>query len=596
MTTLSLGIQQGIVLFVTLAVVTLLFFEKIRPALVFFGAVLLFLLSGIIGTGDFLKALANESIISIFLLIFITAGLKEHFNIIGALDKLLGKTSSPRTFLLRMTSGVAALSAFLNNTPIVALFMPYAYQWARKNNTAPSKLLIPLSYAAIIGGMITVIGTSTNLVLNGLIISKNATPLGLLDFLIPGLMVSVGGVLFMYFWGYKLLPNHIDVLKSVSKQSREYLVETVVPISSSLIGKSIAEANLRNLTGIYLFEIVRRGKVLTPVEPTEVISAEDSLFFAGETEHIMHLLARDSELELPTPANGKSVNGRGHNLVEAVIPVNSELVGRTLKQIGFRENFDAAVVAIHRNGEKLRGKIGEIEMQAGDLMLISTGRNFQQLLSSRPALYLVSIISRTSESKPAARRGFWIVIALTIGAMLTGIINLFLGLLVITGYMMVAKLLTVSEIKKQLDIDLLIILIASLTFSTAIIDTGAAELVAGKFIPAFSAFGNFGIIAGLYLVTLLLTTFVTHVAAVSIVFPIAYALGSSVPGISMTALFVAIAFAASASFHAPFSYQTNLMVYGPGGYKFKDFLRVGLPFTLFYSILTLTFIAFYYKM
>lgn len=588
------NIQQIIVLIITIVLVTLLFFEKIRPSFIFFSAVLIFLLTGIVDTKGFLASLANESILSIFLLIFITAGLRAHFNIIGWLDKLFGKTDNPRSFMLRMSAGVVGLSAFLNNTPIVALLMPYVYQWSKKHQVSPSKFLIPLSYAAIIGGMITVIGTSTNLVLNGLIQSKNAMPLGILDYLYPGLLVSIAGILFLYFWGLKLLPDNTDLLKSASKLSREYLVETKVHSESTIIGKSITEANLRNLTGIYLSEIVRNHQSITPVHPDEMIQAGDSLFFAGETENIIELLERENELTLFKPA-GHEGSGRKHNILEAVIPVNSDLIGTTLKNLQFRENYDAAVVAIHRNGEKLRGKIGELVMQAGDLLMISAGRNFKQHLNARPNLYLVSVLAHTEETKPFVKKGFGLVVLAAIIGMILGFLNLFLALVIITAYMVALKLLSIAEIKKQLDIDLLIILVASLTFSKAIIDSGTAEWLAGSFISVFEGLGNKGILIGLYLITLILTSFITHVAAVSIVFPIAYALGTTLPGINMAALFITIAFAASASFHAPFSYQTNLMVYGPGGYRFRDFLKIGLPFTLLYSIIAVLFIIIYYQ-
>ena len=590
---LSLPIQQGIVIGVTLLLVILLVLEKTRPSYLFFVAVLIFLLTGIIKTNDFLNAMSNEAILSIFLLIFITAGLREHFNLAKVLDKIFGKTNNPRSFIVRMTSGVATMSSILNNTPIVALLMPYVYQWSAKNNIAPSKLLIPLSYAAIIGGMITVIGTSTNLVLNGLIISKGAQPLLFFDFLIPGLLVSIGGILFMYLFGLRLLPDRRDRLKEAS-HSREYLVQIKVLSNSKLIGKSVTEANLRNLKGIYLFEIVRETTSITPIDPEEVLQAHDILFFAGDTHNVVELLAREEGLAVPTTDDTKDERN-GHNLIEAVIPFNSELVNRTLKEIEFRENYDAAVVAVHRNGEKLRGKIGEIILQAGDLLLISAGHNFHNLLKSKPTLYLLSVLSNTKASSSLARKGFGVVVAFLIGMMAFGQLSLFISLLLLISYMTATKLFNLTVLKKELDIDLAIILVTSLTFSVAIIDSGTADLIAQHFITTFQRFGNLGILIGLYLITLLMTTFVTNVAAVSIVFPIAYALGSSMPGVDMAALFLAIAFAASASFHAPFSYQTNLMVFGPGDYKYTDFLRIGIPFTLLYSIIALVFIALYYN-
>src|SRR5690625_4902872 len=217
--------QHIIVIAVTLGLMGLLLIEKIKPAYIFFGAVLIFLLSGIISTDDFLDALSNESILSIFLLIFITYGIRTNFNILGWMDKLFGGAKTGRGFILRMSSSVSFFSSFLNNTPIVALFLPYVYQWSKKRKISPSKLLIPLSYAAMAGGMITVIGTSTNLILKGLIESKGETAPGFLDYLLPGLIITTGTILYLVTIGYSILPKKEDLLKSASKKQRKYLVE-----------------------------------------------------------------------------------------------------------------------------------------------------------------------------------------------------------------------------------------------------------------------------------------------------------------------------------------------------------------------------------
>ncbi|QCR20968.1 SLC13 family permease [Pontibacter sp. SGAir0037] len=591
MLALSPGIQQWVVLLVTFLVVALLLVDKYRPSFVFGGAILVLLLSGIIHTNDFLASVANESIITIFLLIFITTGIKENFNLVGWLDKIFGKTTNGRTFMFKMTTAVATVSSVMNNTPIVALMIPYVYQWAKKHEIAPSKLLIPLSFAAIVGGMITVIGTSTNLVLNGFILSKNDQALAYTDFLYLGLLVTAAGLLFLYFVGYRLLPSRTDAIEEFALQAREYLVETKVRPSSKFAGKTVAEANLRNLKGLYLFEIVRNGSIISPVSPRETLCVEDKLFFAGDTENIVELVKAGNGLELH--ANHGS-NG-SVNLLETVVPANSTLIGHTLKGVGFRESYDAAAVAIHRNGEKLRGKIGEIVIKAGDMLLISAGENFERIVQENNNLYLVSVLAKT-EDQPAWKKNVFISsMALTVLAIASGFISLFLGLLVIVSVLLWLELLTLSDLQKNLDFELLLILVCSLTFSKALIESGTAKLVADSFIPVFDQWGDRGLLLGMFLITVLLTTFVTNVAAISIVFPVVYALchGANLP---TTPFYVAIAFAASASFLSPFGYQTNLMVYGPGGYKFKDFIKVGLPITIIYSVICIIFIVWYYNL
>lgn len=244
---LPIHIQQYFVLGLTVILLFLLFFEKIKPLVIFFSVVLLFLLFKIISTKDVTAALANESIVIIFLLIFVTSGLKNHFNVFKHIDRIFGNSKTVSSFNLKMTTSVALLSSLLNNTPIVAFFMPYVYEWSKKNNIAASKLLIPLSFAAIVGGMITVIGTSTNLVLNGLIQSKNAHPLAFSDYILPGALVTFFGILFIYLFGNILLPNRRNITTELDKNTRDYMIETRVYADSEIINKTITEAHLRNL-------------------------------------------------------------------------------------------------------------------------------------------------------------------------------------------------------------------------------------------------------------------------------------------------------------------------------------------------------------
>lgn len=612
-------IQQIIVSIVTIALMGLLLIEKIKPAYIFFGAVLIFLLTGTISTDDFLKALSNESILSIFLLIFITYGVRTNFNILSWMDKLFGSAKTGRGFVFRMTSVVSLSSSFLNNTPIVALFLPYVYQWSRKRDISPSKLLIPLSFAAMAGGMITVIGTSTNLILKGLVEAEGETPPGALDYLIPGLLVTAGTVLYLATIGYSILPSREELLKKVLKKQREYKIEVKLAEESELIGKTVAEAELYDLDEIHLFEIIRYGMRISPVYPYEKIQEHDHLVFVGNSDKIIELLERGDEFAIPylddeadkidkikkihaslaenveRDKNGEEEKEESErNIVETVIPANSTLIGRTLKGYRFNERYDAAVIGIHRNGEELDKQIDRVPLKAGDLLLLVTGKEFRKT-AQEDDLYVVSIIKNIQGVSGKFKNGFFGVILAVIAALAFGKISLFFGLILISSYMVASRMVSINELKEQFSVNLFIVLVASLAFSTALINSGVAEMVAEGFMKVFESMGNYGIVVGIYLVTLIVASFVTHAAAVAIVFPIVFSIGSQLPDMDMTAIFIAIAFAASASFHTPFSYQTNMMVYGPGGYKFSDFLKSGIPLTVLYSVLVLGFILFYYQ-
>lgn len=588
--------QHVIVISVTIILIVLLLFEKIRPAYVFSGAVLIFLLTHIISVKDFLNALSNESILSIFLLIFLTYGLRTNFNILKWMDKLFGNAKNGRWFALRMTSTVAVASSFLNNTPIVALFMPYVYEWSKKRSISPSKLMIPLSYAAMVGGMITIIGTSTNLVLQGLVQAEGGTPPGLADYFFPGVLVTIGSVLYLTTIGYSLLPDNRELLLQVKKNTRSYMVNVKLSDNSTLSGQTVREAGLSMLDGVQLFEIIRQGVKITPVRAYDRIYKDDTLIFVGDTEKIINIFELEEDFVIPELQKyDKETEETERNIIETVIPANSVLVGQSLKEVDFNKRYDAVVIGIHRNGVKLEQKIGLVPLMPGDLLLMVPGSRFKEQSALGDAFYMVSVVKTMSKVSNTARYGFLAALILVIAGMVWGIINLFLGLLLLLSYMLASKMLNMQKLKEQFGINLFIVLVGSLAFSTALINSGVAEIAAGGFMRLFNSFGNKGIVIGVFAITLFLTSFVTNVAAVAIVFPIAFAMGSQVPGLDMTAIYIAMAFAASASFHTPFSYQTNMMVYGPGGYRFSDFLKAGGPLTLLYSVIAILFILFYYQ-
>lgn len=606
--------QQILVIAATIILIALLLVERIKPAYIFFGAVLFFLLMGIIDTDDFLKAMSNESVLSIFLLIFITFGIRTNFNILRWMDKVFGSAETGRGFVLRMTTVVSGFSSFLNNTPIVALFLPYVHSWSRERDVAPSKLLMPLSFAAMSGGMITVIGTSTNLVLQGLVEAEGATPPGFFDYLYPGLIVAGATVIFLSTIGYFLLPNNKSFVRKIERKPREYLVNVSLESDSEFIGKSVAQSGLQKLKGIDLFEINRHGVRISPVMPYERIQKEDILVFAGNPTKIVELLSTDSdfifhdsyktrnvalekakERERRRRRNDEEDGGDDRNLVETIIPANSAIIGHSLNSYNFLERFDAAVIGIHRNGEEIQKRLENVILKPADLLLLIPGDNFQQLHAAQADdLYVVSVLSTVSPVTNKVRFGFIGLLIAVLFALGFGKISLFFALLLLTSYLVAGSMVRIHDLKIQFSFNLFVVLFCSLAFSTALINSGVAELAANGFMNIFQSMGERWIIIGIYIVTLILTSFVTHVAAVAIIFPIAFTVASQVPGMNMIAVFIAIAFAASASFHTPFSYQTNMMVYGPGGYRFLDFLKVGVPLTILYSVLVLVFIFFYY--
>ena len=581
-----------LIVFVVIALLVIsLYKEWVNPALSFFGAVVALLLSGVLDPGEALMGLANQQVATIFLLMLITAGIRSIFGG-GFFLKLFKDNLSPRAFMLRMMAFVSTLSAFLNNTPIVAFMVPYVKDWADRNNHSGSKFLIPLSFATITGGMITVIGTSTNLILLGLINEYGQQGLVYSDFVYLGILVTLFTWAYFYFVGYKLLPSNPPGIESIKGHIKEYIVETVVFGGSPLVGKSVADAGLRNLKDLFLVEVIRGDRVISPVAPGEVLEANDYLYFSGNTQSIYKLINEDNGLKIPKEDRMES---RGQfNFTEAVVPANSDLIGMRIKDSDFRNRYNASIVALHRNGKRVSGKVGGMVLSGGDFLLLLAGENPRAAFGERN-LFLISKSLKVFEKRPWWIGTLGVLSFATLVLGITGVVPLFTACLLILLALVVGKVLNLVEIRRHLDLNLLLVLVCSLAIGVALVKSGAGDSIAHFILSHVQSLGTVPVLATLFLATTLLTALITNAAAVSIMFPVAMSL-AQITGIPSTPFFIAIAFAASGDFITPIGYQTNLMVYGPGGYSFKDFFKVGLPLTVVYMVTCIGFIAWYYRL
>ncbi len=586
------SIQPWFVISSVFVIFFLIYKEYLKASVSFLLVVLLFLITGILTSQEVLSGFSNQSIISILMLILITTGLRKNFQIEYLFDAIFKKAKTYRGFLFRMMSQVALLSTVINNTPVVALMAPYVVEWGKKNNIAPSRLLIPLSYATIMGGMITLIGTSTTLVLNGFLQDFNHPSLLFEDLLTIGLSVTISGILFILLFGHKLLPDYTDVLKTYNENKREYVAETIILPDSKLIGKNLLQAGLRNLKGVYLVEIMRKGRLISPVGPQEIIEKDDTLFFAGNTQDIVDLIDSGQGFELPTTA--RSFDNDKAEIVEAVLNNFSSLVGKTVKESDFRNRYNAAIVAIHRNGKRLRGRIGDIELQAGDLLLLYTGSDFRDRVEIYRDLFVVSKLRDIVKPGKKKYYALGLIVACAVFLLIFGKISLFPALMIIFGIMISFNLITTQDVKREMDLNMIAILVFSLAIGQAIIKTDAGNILATGLVNFLEPYGLIAILAGLLIITNLLASIIGNVGAVSISFPLAYAMSQNL-GVEGNPFFLTIAYAASAAFMTPISYQTNLIIYGPGGYKFKDFFRIGLPVNIIYLLVALLVIIFRYR-
>lgn len=577
---------QVIVLAALVLLVIALYREWLNPALSFFLVVLFFLFTGIITAEDALKGLSNPQIIVIFILMLVTAGMRE---LLGAqfLHRLFSASLSSRGFLLRMMVSVSAVSAFMNNTPVVAFLIPFVKDWAERRGLSASRFLIPLSYATILGGMITIAGTSTNLMLGGLMTSHGLPLPHFTDFLYLGLLVTVAGWIYLYFWGYYLLPDRRSRLDEIRENRTEYIVETLVYHQSPLVGKTVREAGLRNLRELFLAEIIRGERVITPVSPDEKLQANDLLFFSGNTGAITELIRSRNGLSLPEqPAGGM------FNFIEAVVPASSDLIGKRIRDSDFRNRFNASIIAIHRNGRRVSGKVGETILSGGDFLLLLSGG--QHVRDDRNLVYL-SVPHTFNHHRPFYKILLGVVVLALLITGVTGVLPLFTAALLALGLFLLGGVLSFEQIRKNLDFSLLVILVSSMAIAAALEKSGTARNLAGAVLMLSGASDARIALTVLFVATLFLTAIITNPAAMSINFPITLSLAVQL-NTDPLPFCMALAFAASGDFMTPIGYQTNLMVYGPGGYSFRDFVRVGTPLTLLYTVVCLTFIIGYYHL
>ncbi len=584
--------QPWFVIFIVFVLFFLIYKEYLKASVSFLLAGLVFLITGILSSEEVLSGFSNQSIISILMLILITTGIRKNFQIEYLFDAIFKKAKTYRGFLFRMMSQVALLSTIINNTPVVALMTPYVVDWGKKNNIAPSRLLIPLSYATIMGGMITLIGTSTTLVLNGFLQDFNHPSLLFYDLFTIGIAVTISGILFIILFGYKLLPDHKDVLKTYTENKREYVAETRILPGSRLIGKDLIKGGLRNLKGVYLVEIIRHGRMISPVSPDEIMEEGDALFFAGNTQDIVDLINSDLGIELPTTA--RSFDHDKAEIVEAVLNNFSSLIGKSVKQSDFRNRYNAAIVAIHRNGKRLSGRIGDIILQSGDLLLLYTGSDFRDRVEIYRDLFVVSKLRDIVKPGKKKYYALGLIAASSLFLLIFGKISLFPALMIIFGIMIGFNLITTQDVKREMDLNMIAILVFSLAIGQAIIKTDAGNILAINLINFLQPYGYVAILAGLLIITNLLASFIGNVGAVSISFPLAFAMSQNL-NIDGNPFFLTIAYAASAAFVTPISYQTNLIIYGPGGYKFKDFFKIGLPVNILYLTVALLVIIYRYR-
>ncbi|KPK80650.1 MAG: potassium transporter TrkA, partial [Bacteroides sp. SM23_62_1] len=442
-----------LVFIVLLFILVSLYREILGPAFTFMVGVITLGIFGILTPAEILKGFANEQVAVVILLLVIGDLLRKTGAVEIIFDRYFKTARSYKGFLSRMILLLSGFSSFLNNTPLVAVMMPYVHSWCKRNNYSPSKFLIPLSYAAILGGCATLIGTSTNLIVGGLVAEQTIAPelrsLNIFDFSAVGFTMILLGYIYMMFLGDKLLPSRPDVITQFSTGGREYLLEARIPEKSEMIGKTVEESGFVNYPGIDLVEIWRRGYKITDFGPELLLDRGDTLIFAGDNETIADMIKEQRGLSLPEV--GMFTKKKRSEMVEVVVSQNSTLINKTVRESDFRNKYDAAVISIHRNGELIKGRVGEVEQKAGDVLLLFAGADFVQRTATTTDFYFISKVREFVRVE-------WYKNAVVLGGIITAIVlaafqifPLILSLLILIILSLALKITHPKELPRSIE-------------------------------------------------------------------------------------------------------------------------------------------------
>ena len=587
-----MGFEIALTLFVIVIMLYLLVTEKMTPLVIFFLGVNIFLLTGIINIDEAIAGFSNKGVLTIAVIFIITAAARNS----GALDfiasKILKKQKSYRKQLIRIFIPTSTLSAFINNTPVVATIASIFVEWARKNNISVSKYLIPISYVGIFGGICTLIGTSTNLVISGLLEQFGEKPFGMFEITPIGLPLAFIGMIYLFLFGKYFLPDRKTSFQKMENKSKEYTIEMLVEKGSEIANKSVENAGLRNLTGVYLVGLFREGKLYSPINTEKIIHEGDILLFTGKIDLIDDLLSiKGLKLKPLSDQLTEEFDKEETSFYDAVISLNSPLVDKTPKEVNFRENYNAVILAVSRKGKRVVKKIGDITFKPGDTLFLLADTDFKEYWERGNDFFYIA----NRDNKIKLKSGNSIFIGILLGlVILLGALNvkplLFLGSIA-TALIVLSKKVSMKELSQAVDMKILLLLVFAFAVGKAIENSGTAKFLANQIFYFVEGIPIFWVFVILYFFVMVLTEVITNNSAAVITLPIALRLAGMI-GVESHKIAIIVAIAASASFLTPIGYQTNLIVYGLGNYKFSDFFKIGLPLSLIFMFSTSAIMTF----
>ncbi|MFH5834140.1 SLC13 family permease [Halalkalibaculum sp. DA3122] len=604
-----MGFEQLFIIGVLLLAFAGLAVDLWSPDAILLTALAVLTLGGVVSLEQAFQGFANTTLVALGSLYVVSAAMRES----GALDRastfILGEeTKSIQRILIRLCPSVSLYSAFLNNTPVVAMGIPAIRSWAQKNNIVVSKLLIPLSYAAILGGLCTLIGTSTNLITHGLLQSHGFAGLSFFELAWIGVPCAVVGLLYLIFVSPVLTPARRDI-RYEEERKRNLLVELEVTEGADVAGKTVKEARLAGFPGFYLSRINRENLEIAPVPEDEKIREGDHLLYAAKDG----IAAKTPDLSghpglrlaIQPPRGINREENRDRELHQVVVKEGSRLVGATVEEAKLLERFGAAVTGVRRRGKRVEEPLGKFILHPGDVLLLDTRRGFRGAYEDIEDFFLTSEAGgeapgdtdEIKEHRPGGK-DLYVSVSVLVGIVFLvalGIIDIALAGILGVAVLLTFNVIEAGEARKSVDWTVLIVIGSAIGLGKAMEVSGTAELIGVWMVDLTSAYGQRAVLAGVVLATGLLTEIITNNGAVALMFPIALSVAES-QGVDARGLFIAVTLVASMSLITPIGYQTNLMVYGPGNYRFTDFFKVGFSLELTLWILVIILVPIFWPM
>ncbi|MCK5068497.1 MAG: SLC13 family permease [Bacteroidales bacterium] len=591
--TIPAYIAIGVILLMIVALMK----EIMRPGLILFSALVIFMVTDILSAEEALSGFSNKGMITVALLFLVSEGVKES----GVLNRM-GKIILPKKrkpiprLLMQIMIPVSAISAFLNNTPVVIIFGPMLKKWADKLSLPSQKFLIPLSYATIFGGTCTLIGTSTNLLVHGMMLDRGMAGLGMFELAKVGLFILFFGFIYMNLFSNRLLPGEKIPRFSFPNDTREYLFDLYLPKGSNLVGKEVEKRRLPGLSEFTLRTVIRGGKHIRISNSPFLLEPDDKLIVGGSSEDVGYLTQSNAvKLKALDNVNPDFLK-KSLRQVEVVIAPRFPGIQQTLGEFDFFGHYRAVVMAVHRNGERITTDLDNLELKTGDNLMLLATEDFTRYWGESRVFYMATEIGEMDDSKDRRRR--WIAMGLVF-LMIAGAtagryipieakneFDMFFFAAVTVFLMAMMKIFTPKKYTKPINWDVLITIACAIGISRALQNSGAADFIARSTINLSKGFGPLGVLAAIFIITNVFTEIITNNAAAAITFPIAFAAATQL-GVDPRPFFITICIAASASYSTPIGYQTNLIVQSIGNYKFSDYWKIGLPLNIMALIISM---------